>query len=114
MRKLLVLIMLLQLSMEANCYPQDAEQMRVLIKARSYGARVGMKYSMMAIVSKESSYGKHRANWVSGCYGIGGIRLGTYMDLHHISRTYENTTRCKNELAWNDVVNLKAIEENLR
>jgi len=101
--KLLVANIMLTSSLLAFNDAQD----RVLKIAKNMGTQHGLSYTLMAIVWKESSCGLHRANYISGCYGVGHIRLRTYMDRHHIPYTFENQQEAMRLLSNVDTVNLR-------
>ena len=122
MKKLLIgVIFLSNLQAQSKYCPITYKQISTLYKARHYGSRVkiketneSLKYTFIALTGKESAYGRDRANYVSGCFGVGNIRLGTYMDYHHIPKTQNNMSKYTRLLQSNDHINFQAMEENLK
>lgn len=88
-------------------------QLHVLTKAKEFGKPHNLADSLPAIVWQESSAGIHRENYLSGCFGIGHIRLRTYLDRHKIKRTYKNQVIYKKILTENDDLNLQAMVDEL-
>ena len=90
------------------------QQQRILDRAETFGKPYNLSYSLRAIILQESSAGLHRANYLSGCFGIGQIRLRTYLDRHSIPRNFVNQEKYKSILMYNDFVNMQAIVYELK
>jgi len=105
----LILLILLTLSLQGF----TIDQLNILKKAKDYGRSLNLSYSLQAIVWQESSAGVQRENYISGCFGIGHIRLRTYLDRHKIKRTYKNQLIYKHLLTYNDDLNLQAMVDEL-
>jgi hypothetical protein len=106
-----LLILFLTLSLQAKEFSNS--QILILKKAKEYGKKYNLSYTLQAIVWQESSAGIQRENYLSGCFGIGHIRLRTYLDRHKIKRTYKNQLIYKHLLTYNDRLNLQAMVDEL-
>ena len=90
------------------------DQHRLLLKAKAAGKPYHLSYSLMAIVWQESSCGIHRANYRSGCYGVGHIRLITYMTRHNIPDTFKNQQAAVRNLMNSDSLNFNEMTLELK
>ena len=106
-----LLIIFLTISIHAGEFSKS--QLQIMDKAKEFGKPYDLSESLRAIVLQESSAGVQRENYLSGCFGIGHIRLRTYLDRHKIKRTYKNQLRYKHILTNDDQVNLQAMVDEL-
>lgn len=70
MKILILLLSMLSFNAVAQCTAFDFNQRQVLQKAYDYGVEHDMGWSLAAIAWKESSAGRHMANWNDPSVGV--------------------------------------------
>jgi hypothetical protein len=104
---------LISLTILLQLHSLSLSQQRVLAKANAFGKKYNLSYSLRAIILQESSAGLQRANYLSGCFGVGHIRLRTYLDRHNLSKSYKSQVKYMKLLMHNDYVNMRAMVDEL-
>ena len=91
---------------------QKAKQ-EIMRLTYSVGAKYNLGYTLLAIVYKESHLGDYMFNSVTGDYGLAGINLKTFKQLHKITLDYWGNKKLASMLIIENRMNLAAAVNNL-